>query len=199
MQKYLLLVLTTFFLCGLTACAQRQEPPATASQAPEYELSATVRDIMDSIVDPGADFIWESVETVVNAQGIQEKRPTTDEEWQEVRRHGIMLLEATNLLKMPGRAVAKPGEKADDPNVELPPEKIQEMIEQDRGLWNKYAKALHDATMDTLKTIEAKDADALLNTSDKIDTACENCHLHYWYPEDKGPVDPAVTGQKGGN
>jgi hypothetical protein len=107
-----------------------------------------------------------------------------------------MLIEATNLLRMPGRAVAKPGQKADDPNVELPPEKIQEMIEKDPATWSNYAKALHDATDEVLKTIDAQDAQALLNTSDKIDTACENCHLHYWYPEDKGAGAPAVTSQK---
>jgi len=200
MQKYLLLMLTLTLPVSLAGCNRQQPAVATPSQpAPDYELTGTVRDIMDSLVDPGADYIWESVETVVNASGIHDKRPTTDEDWKEVRRHAIMLIEATNLLKMPGRAVALPGQKADDPNVELPPEKIQEMIEHDRGSWNKYAKALHDATQEVLKTIDAKDADALLNTSDKIDTACENCHLHYWYPEDKGPAAPTAESQKSGN
>lgn len=199
MQKYWLLVLTMALGVGVAGCAKKPEAATAAQPQPDYEMTATVRDIMDSIVDPGADYIWESVETVVNASGIHEKKPQTDEEWQEVRRHAIMLVEATNLLKMPGRAVAKPGEKADDPNVELPPEKIQEMINQDRPTWNKFAKALHDATMDVLKTIDAKDAEAMLGTSDRIDTACENCHLHYWYPEDKGPASPAATSQKSNN
>ena len=140
---------------------------------------------MDSIVDPGADGIWGAVETVVSAKGVEEKQPHTDEEWKEVRRKAIMLLEATNLLQMPGRHVAKAGEKADDPKVELAPEQIEGMINKDRAQWVKFATALHEATMLSFKAIEAKNAEELLNTGDKIDTACENCHKQYWYPDEK--------------
>jgi hypothetical protein len=186
MQKKWLPALLSASILLLAGCAPQQ--PQQASQlAPEYRLSGTVKDIMDSIVDPASDFIWESVETVVSAKGIEEKLPRTDEEWKDVRRHTIMLLEATNLLQMPGRQVAKAGEKADDPKVELAPEQIQQMIDKDRSTWNKFAQALHDATMETFKAVEAKDAEALLNNGDKIDTACENCHKHYWYPDEKPP------------
>ena len=142
---------------------------------------------MDSVVDPGADYIWDSVETIVSAKGVEEKFPRTDEEWKEVRRHAIMLLEATNLLLIPGRHVAKPGEKADDPKVELAPEKIEALINTDRASWTKFAGGLHDATMEAFKAIEAKDKEELLNAGDGIDNACEKCHLQYWYPDEKKP------------
>jgi hypothetical protein len=35
------------------------------------------------------------------------------------------------------------------------------------------------------KQWKARDKDALFVSIDKIDKACENCHLHYWYPNDK--------------
>ena len=38
--------------------------------------------------------------------------------------------------------------------------------------------------MESLKAIEKKDAEGLLNTGDGIDKACENCHLKYWYPNE---------------
>ena len=50
----------------------------------------------------------------------------------QVRNHAIMLLEATNLLQIPGRHVAKSGEKANDPNVELSPEQIEDSINKSR-------------------------------------------------------------------
>jgi hypothetical protein len=40
--------------------------------------------------------------------GITHKAPRTDEEWQEVRNHALVLLEAPNLLTMEGRKVALP-------------------------------------------------------------------------------------------
>jgi hypothetical protein len=138
-------------------------------------------------VDPGADYIWDSVETVVSAKGVEEKAPHTDEEWKDVRRHAIMLMEATNLLQIPGRHVAKPGEKADDPKVELAPEQIEDMINKDRASWIKYAHGLHDATMEAFKAIEEKDKDKLLDVGNAIDEACEKCHLQYWYPNERKP------------
>jgi hypothetical protein len=169
-------------------CAQQPEQKAQEQQAQaEYRTTATIKDIMDSMVDPGADFLWDAVETVVSAKGVEEKAPHTDEEWKEVRRHAVMLLEATNALQIPGRHVAQPGEKAEDPKVELGPEQIEDMINKDRASWIKYAHGLHDATMEAFKAIEAKDAEKLLDVGNGIDEACEKCHLQYWYPNERKP------------
>src|SRR5215470_9592547 len=77
--------------------------------------AATIKDIMDSVVDPSAEFLFESVAEIADEQGIREKAPQTDEEWKEVRLRAIGLVEAPNLLIMNGRAVAKPGEKSQNP------------------------------------------------------------------------------------
>src|ERR1700681_2054093 len=98
-----------------SACRARQQPP-------DYTTSATIKDIMDSIVDPSADVVWDSVSTMVSTAGIEEKAPKNDEEWRDVRRGAIRLVEAPNLLMLPGRHVARPGEKSDTPDVELEPE-----------------------------------------------------------------------------
>jgi hypothetical protein len=193
MRKYSSLALTSIVALLLGSCAQQ---PSQQAAQPEYKLTGTIKDLMDSLVDPGSDYIWEAVETTVSAKGVEEKKPVTDEDWKEVRRHAIMLMEATNLLQMPGRHVARAGEKSENPDVELGPEQIEALINKDRVSWNKYAQALHDATMAAFKAVEAKDAEELLNTGDGIDTACENCHKHYWYPDEKLP--PAVS-EKSGN
>src|SRR5579883_1498926 len=147
----------------LVSCAQPQPQPAPKQPEAEYRTTATVKDIMDALVDPGSDYIWDSVETVVSAKGTEEKAPHTDEDWKQVRNHAIMLLEATNLLQIPGRHVAKAGEKAEDPKVELSPEQIEEAINKDRASWINYTHGLHDATMAAFKAIEAKDSEGLLN------------------------------------
>src|SRR5207237_1246397 len=103
------------------ACTNKQAPSAQQQPQAEFRPTATIKDIMDSMVDPGADVVWDSVETTVTAKGAEEKQPRTDEEWKDVRNHAIMLLEATNLLLIPGRHVAQPGEKANEPKVELAP------------------------------------------------------------------------------
>src|SRR5215469_16676377 len=125
MRKILGFVCTGALAVIIASCAKQTQPAANAEPQAEYRLTATVKDIMDALVDPGSDYIWDSVETVVSAKGVEEKAPKTDEDWKQVRNHAIMLLEATNLLQMPGRHVAQPGEKANDPNVELSPDQIE--------------------------------------------------------------------------
>lgn len=175
MRRHLLLIL---LLCS--SCSAPQPAPA----GPEFRTTATVKDIMDSIVDPSADGLWDAVAITISAAGTEEKAPHTDEEWAEVRRHGIRLLEATNLLLIPGRRIAKPGEKAENPNVELAPEQIETLVNQDRDSWMKFAHGLHDATQVALKAIDEKNSEALLYAGDGIDKACESCHLKYWYPNE---------------
>jgi hypothetical protein len=195
MRKILGFVCAGTLAAMIASCAQQTQPAAKAEPQPEYRLTATVKDIMDALVDPGSDYIWDSVETVVSAKGVEEKAPHTDEEWKQVRNHAIMLLEATNLLQMPGRHVAQPGEKANDPNVELAPDQIEAAINKDRAAWISHAHDLHDAVMKTLNAADAKDKDKLLEVGNDIDEACEKCHLVYWYPNEKRP-DAAPSQRK---
>lgn len=192
------LITVLFALAGCTSEQPKQDAQKATDPQPEYRMTATVKDIMDALVDPGSDYIWDSVETTVSAKGVEEKAPRTDEDWKQVRNHAIMLLEATNLLQMPGRHVAKSGEKADDPKVELSPEQIETLINNDRASWIKYAHGLHDATMKTLEAAEAKDKDKLLEVGNDIDEACEKCHLQYWYPNEKRP-ESAPSVRKSGS
>ncbi len=170
-----------------SSCQARQPEPSPQTQ---YEVSATVKDIMDSMVDPIADVLWESVATLVTSKGTEERMPKTDEDWVKVRRGAITLIEATNLLRMPGRKIARPGEKSENPNVELEPEEMQALVDKDRETWNKMAHALHAAASEALRNIEAKNAQGLMDAGEQIDSACENCHLKYWYPNQVIPEFP---------
>jgi len=181
MRKYLSLAFVA--VLWLSGCqgreARKTEPPLPQ---PQFRVDATIKDIMDSQVDPSADYIWDAVATTVTTKGKDEKYPRTDDEWKEVRRHAIRLMEASNLLLIPGRRVAKPGEKG-DPRVELPPEQIEALINQDRANFIKLANGLYDSVLPALRAIETKDKEALLEAGDAIDRACENCHFTYWYPK----------------
>jgi hypothetical protein len=181
---FLILVANVSFLvvgCG-SKQAEQPKPPAQ----PQYMPEATIKDIMDSIVDPNADFLWDAIATRETlGKGVSVKAPHTDEDWEEVRHHAIALVEATNLLLIPGRKVAQPGEKSENPNIELGPDEIQPLIDNDRAAWEGHARALHDSAMVSLKAIEAKSVQGLLDNGDKMDTYCEGCHVVYWYPKDK--------------
>ncbi len=165
---------------AVSGCSGGQPPRQETAAAPEFRLNATIRDIMDSFIDPAADHIWDAVAITVTAKGREEKYPRTDEEWKELRRRAIQVMEGANLLLVPGRHVARPGEQV-DPRIAIPPDQIEVLINQDRAAFTKMAHDLYDSVLPVLQAIEAKDKDTLLEVSDGIDRACENCHITYWY------------------
>lgn len=147
----------------------------------EYRPTTTIKDLMDGMVDPAADTIWNSVATTITMKGKEEKAPHTDEEWATVHRSAIQLLEASNLLQIPGRHVAKPGQR-NEQGIELQPEQIETLINQDRQAWITLAHGLHDAATQALDAADARDPAKVLESGEQIDNACERCHQMYWYP-----------------
>ena len=71
--------------------------------------------------------------------------------------------------------------------MELAPEEIEANIAKDRQTWNMLAKGLHDATVSALRAIDARDVEAVVTAGDGLETACEKCHSHYWYPNQPLP------------
>ena len=173
------LLLAANLIAAGAACTKAPPPE------PELPKPATIKDIMDSMVDPSGDFLFESFAEISDEKGIREKAPETDEEWKDVRARAIVLLEAPNLLVMPGRKVAQPGEKSKNPAVELSPEQIQPLIDGDRLSFIRRAGVLQEAAAAALKAADTKDKKALFDSLEQIDRACENCHLQYWYPNDE--------------
>jgi hypothetical protein len=190
MPRQLLAFTASALLLALTACAQKTEAAKTAESP--VRVIATIQDIMAAEVDPAADAIWASVASVSDASGSQDHQPRTDEEWKAVRHNAITLVEAANLLVLEGRRVAVEGNKLEDAHVVgiLSPHEIQEKIDGDRASFIKRAHALQDAAKEALVAIDAKDAARLFAVGDKLDHACEQCHVQYWYPNDTRPPAP---------
>jgi hypothetical protein len=182
-------------VCGALFAASCQskpsEPAAPAAGQPSYTTTATVKDIMLHVVDPAGDMVWDSVSTVIDKQGLHETVPTTDDDWFKVRNGVITLIEASNLLMIPGRAMAKPGEKSIAPGVELEPAEMEVLVNKDREGWNRRARDLHDISLKVLAIVDKKDAQALFDIGEDLDKACENCHRAYWYPNEKIPDFPS--------
>jgi hypothetical protein len=152
---------------------------------------ATIKDIMHSMVDPSGDFVFKSVQQIADEHGISEKAPKTDAEWQDVRDRLSVLLAVPNVLTTEGRMAARPKDRSKNPQVESEPEQIQKLLDADRTGFIRRARRLHDAAAVAMKAVDAKDKDALFRSLDGIDKACESCHLHYWYPNDKRAQEAA--------
>jgi hypothetical protein len=174
---------------GLAACSQEAPAPsAAAPQESQFQIVATIQDIMDTEVDPAADFIWGTTGFTADKDGIHDKTPHTDAEWTAVRRQALILIEATNLLRMEGRKVAERElDKEEKGGVEDPAE-IQKAIEANRAAFIGFARKLHDVGSDMLRAIDKRDIAGMDKAGGDLDAACEACHRTFWYPNAVEPI-----------
>jgi|SRR5262245_20311371 len=157
---WLFLVSVALFISGIgfiiasartSQTAEAAAPPAAAAAFPPV---ASVKQIMAGIVMPSAAAIWDSVSTIVDAKGVQENVPRTDQEWAVVGAHAAALIESANLLTVGNRAV-------------------------DQADWVKMAKAMADAAQTALQATTDKNPEGILAAGEKINETCDNCHQKY--------------------
>jgi len=186
---YWLLLVTGAVAITASVLNQRSSGTTTATAAKvaiEGTPVGTVREIMKGMVDPNAEIVWGAVGVVHEKLGTTEKEPRSEEEWTVVENGAMALAEVANLLKMPGRLIARPEEASTMrwPEATMTPAQIEERLANDRVSWDKSATALQTAAMKAFAAARAHDKDAVFNVGEEIDNACESCHIVYWYPVD---------------
>ena len=124
------------------------------AQPPPFRPVADTKLLMQSVVDPNADVIWDSVKTIITAQGTEEIRPRTDGDWTAVRNSAVTLAESGNLLMMSPRA-------------------------KDAGACMTLSQELIDASQSAVRAAESKNADRLFTVGGDIYEACSHCHQKY--------------------
>ena len=168
------------FALSSLAVAQRRTVTAEGGHA-------SIKDLMDAIIDPSADVLWGAVGTVVDQEGVHESSPKTPEEWLELRRAAVRIIEGGNLLMMPDRAVAPAGTRSEVPGVELEPEEIAALISKDRPIFDAFAKELGALGLEALQATERRNTALLLDIGSRMQDACEICHKTFWYPNETLP------------
>jgi hypothetical protein len=129
----------------VSACGQ-ETPDANA-----YRPVATVDEVMDAIVIPASDTVFDAV---VYENGALVQAPKTDDDWFRVRMDALAVAEAGNLLMMPGRA-------------------------RDAEEWVRFARAMVDSAETVARAAESHDVDRVLRTGGEMYRACAGCHQKY--------------------
>jgi hypothetical protein len=134
--------------CLFAACRPASPP------APQFRAVASTKQLMQSIVDPSADSVWEAAGTVMVPGSTIELAPHTDEEWTAVQNGALALAESGNLLLLPTRAGG---------NAE----------------WIKLSQQLIDLGEKTAKAAEARNVSAVFDLGAEIYDVCTNCHRQF--------------------
>lgn len=134
------------------ARAARDVPAAAIG--PTLAPVASMKQLMNGIVNPAATVVFESVSSTSSERGIEETFPRNDAEWAAVGDAAAALGEAGNLLMLEGRAV-------------------------DTSDWMTMSRALVEAGRQVQLAVDAKSPEAVLNAGGVVYTACDNCHKRY--------------------
>jgi hypothetical protein len=132
---------------GAAACSGGPEPPP-------FKAVADNKLLMQAILDPAADEIWESVGWIITAEGTEEVYPRTDEEWMKVRNAAVTVIESGNLLMMAPRA-------------------------KDNADWMRISQGLIETGQNAMRAAEAKDRDQVFTIGGDVYDVCTACHAKY--------------------
>jgi hypothetical protein len=144
MRHISLLALTAVVLAA--GCGGPEPPP--------FKPLADNKLLMQAIIDPNADIVWDAVKTIDTKEGTEEIRPRNQEEWTAVRNAAVTLAESGNLLMMAPRAV-------------------------DGGDWMKMSQQMIDTSEAAIRAADAKNPERLFTIGGDIYESCTNCHRVY--------------------
>jgi hypothetical protein len=177
---------------GSLSCssARSSSPPAAAPQPAlwgDLKPVVSVKELMDHMIDPAGDYIFDSVSTVIDPKGnVVEKAPKTEEDWEKLRIGAVTLAEGIYLLKIP-RPFAPAGDENNSSGpdaTELTPAQILAKVKNDPVEWNARIEALRNVGLEVLDIVKKKNTKELWDASENLDQACESCHRSYWYPKE---------------
>jgi hypothetical protein len=154
--------------CGSGAPAPETAGPEGAE--PQFKTVATTDQVMDAIIIPNAQRIWDAV---VYVDGKLVTAPKTDDDWYNLQMNAYAVAEAGNLLKIPPRA-------------------------KDNGEWMTFSTALTDSSMEAVRAAEKKDLEGLLKAGGNVYNVCTDCHRMYVQADASAP-DPPIPTAPGSN
>ncbi len=184
---------------ALTACSSKPTAPGAAPSAVQPAMTnktpllgdmkpvVSVKELMNYMIDPASDYIFDSVKTFVRPDGkIVEVEPKTDEDWEKLKIGAVTIAEGVYLLK-----VERPFTPKGDVNnsvgpdaTELSPEQIVAKVTKDPVEWNARIEALRNVGLEVLDIVKKRNAKELWDATENLDEACEACHRSYWYPKE---------------
>lgn len=158
-----------WLVCGEAGRAQAPAPAKPAAPRPAAGAQANLAQVMRGILFPDVNVIYAAqnddpakIKPADDASTSPNPLTGMFGGWQAVENSGLALAESARLLAVPGRLCSN-GKPVPVQNAD----------------WIKFVQGLRQAGLVTYKAGQSKSQDALGNASDKVTTACQNCHDVY--------------------
>lgn len=155
MKRFFVAAACVALLCGCQKTSQTGSQSSAAQ--PKFNTELPVDELMAHVVDPASFVYWKGAGTEETAKGTKDLAPTTDEGWEALESGAATLIEAGNMLQLPGRPKAHTSD-AD---------------------WNAYAQQLTNLAIPAKAAAEKHDAKGVYKLGAEIYQVCTACHEEY--------------------
>lgn len=136
-------------LCAAPMLGCSEPPPPLP-----FKAVVDTKTLMDAVIEKQANIVWESVGTFITPDGVDERRPQTDQDWKNIRDAAVNITESANLLLLSPRIQA--GEQ-----------------------WLQFTKELIAQGERMIAAADKKSADDVFNVGADLYDACVNCHTNF--------------------
>lgn len=165
---------------------------AGCSKEPAAEdVPMTVHESMTKHVDVIADEVWAVGNAAMASDALIDPKMMDDAKWAKLADAATRLqAAATELGALKTYVVNRPGVTISDENIEggTSSAQVQKNIDADIDGFRGMAGALAGHMGDLAAAAKAHDAARAGELVGQLDGVCENCHLEFWYPEQKDLV-----------
>ena len=156
--QWFFLVSVALFITAIAfivAGARTARPqPSTHADLPLTAPVASVKQIMNAIVMPNANVIYNAVGTIMTGATVEEIAPKNDKEWAAVGDSAAAIVESGNMLLVGDRLV-------------------------DKREWLSYTQRFIAAGKAALAAANEKKPDGILAAGGDLNETCDACHEKY--------------------
>lgn len=175
----------TVLLGGSLLCLTAHAANPAASPPPN------LHELMKNIVAVQAQVIWDVGNDAQDDNGNPDASKLKAADWAKLIGAAGKVKQASQKLATADHVLAAgPGQKIDGEGAT--PEafgarQVQGVIDAKPQVFKAFAVALSTSMDQVLAAGQAKDAAKLFDVSGRLDQVCEDCHLQFWYPNQKTP------------
>jgi RES domain-containing protein len=165
---------------------------ACSSQPEEEPVQLTFHEIMKDKVDKNADELWDISNAAIGDAAGLDPAKMTDERWAQIAAKADAVQQAAlEIATMDPIVVVRPGVKISDEGTPFghTGAMVQARMDKDPETMRNLANALARHMSDLGTAARAHDAATAGPLIDQLDGVCEDCHLEYWYPDQKELVN----------
>lgn len=137
------------FAIGVLSVAACGGPPA-----PPFKLVSDTKTLMNSVIERQANVVWESVGTIATLEGVEERRPQSEADWQNIKDAAVTITESANLLMMSPHA-------------------------KDDEEWMASSAGLIEQGQRMISAIDRKSTQDVFDVGADMYEACVRCHRQY--------------------